>query len=246
MSLSLNPVHAVRLHSVIMTMTAVCRILLVDDDPEILLSLGTALGLEGYEVLVATNGSEALEVTLREDPDALVVDVTMPGTDGLTLCRQLRAAGDRVPILMLTARVSVNERVEGLDAGADDYLGKPFDLNELLARLRALVRRAYPEPHSALGHADLTLDPASRSATRAGRYIELSHTEFALLRVLLEHAGQTLTRTQISDAIWGTDFGPASNALEVYVSYLRRKLEEGGGSRMVHTVRGIGYRMAEQ
>ncbi|WGW13662.1 response regulator transcription factor [Saxibacter everestensis] len=229
-----------------MTMTTACRILLVDDDPEILLSLSTALGLEGYEVLTATNGREALAVTLQEDPDALIVDVTMPGTDGLTLCRQLRAAGDRVPILMLTARVSVNERVEGLDAGADDYLGKPFELDELLARLRALVRRAYPDSKSALGFADLTLEPASRSATRAGRYIEFSHTEFALLRVMVENAGQTLNRAQISAAIWDTDFGPSSNALEVYVSYLRRKLEEDGEPRLVHTVRGIGYRMAEQ
>lgn len=245
MSLSLIPGQGARLHSGIMKPSP-CRILLIDDDPEILLSLGTALALEGYEVLTATNGHDALAVTLSEDPDALIVDVTMPGTDGLTLCRQLRATGDRVPILMLTARVSVNERIEGLDAGADDYLGKPFDLDELLARLRALVRRAYPQPSRELEFADLAVDSASRSATRAGRYIELSQTEFALLRVLMENAGQTLTRAQISAAMWDTDFGPASNALEVYVSYLRRKLEEGGESRLVHTVRGIGYRMAEQ
>lgn len=229
-----------------MTTTAGCRILLVDDDPEILLSLGTALKLEGYDVVTATDGQEGLAATLRENPDALIVDVTMPGTDGLTLCRQLRAAGDRVPILLLTARVEVNERVAGLDAGADDYLGKPFELDELLARLRALVRRAYPEAVEAATFADLTLNPAGRSATRGGRYIEFSHTEFTLLQFLVAHAGQALTRAQISAAIWGTDFGPASNALEVYVSYLRRKLEAGGEPRIVHTVRGIGYRLAEQ
>ena len=218
----------------------------MDDDPEILLSLGTALRLEGYEVITAADGQEGLAATLREDPDALIVDVRMPGMDGLMLCRNLRASGDRVPILLLTAKVSVGERVEGLDAGADDYLGKPFDLDELLARLRALVRRAYPDQVEQAGFADLSLEVASRSATRGGRYIEFSHTEFALLQFLVEHPGQALTRAQISAAMWGTDFGPASNALEVYVSYLRRKLEAGGEPRLVHTVRGIGYRMAEQ
>ncbi|KFF59596.1 transcriptional regulator [Cryobacterium sp. MLB-32] len=227
-------------------MTDELCVLLIDDDPEIRLSLGTALRLENYRVVTANDGLHGLAQTAREDPAAIIVDVTMPGTDGLSFCRQLRASGDRVPILMLTARAGVNERVAGLDAGADDYLSKPFELAELLARLRALVRRAYATGQDSSVFAGLSIEIATRSGTRAGRRIEFTNTEFALLRFLLEHPGQILTRAQISTAIWESDFGPASNALDVYVSYLRRKLESHGETRLIHTVRGLGYRLAEQ
>ena len=215
------------------------RILVVDDEPSVRDALDRALRMDGYKVQLAADGRAALDALADQPPDAIVLDVLMPEPNGLEVCRRLRAAGDHTPVLMLTARDAVPDRVAGLDAGADDYLVKPFALEELGARLRALLRRTSPNTEL-LRHADLVLDPAGHTVTRGGRPIELTRTEFLLLELLLRHPRQVLTRTQIFEQVWGYDFGPSSNSLEVYVGYLRRKL---GGSAIA-TVRGVGYRLS--
>jgi two-component system, OmpR family, response regulator MprA len=222
------------------------RILVVDDDRSVRDALRRALTLGGYEVDAAEDGRQALQRLTAGSPDAVVLDVGMPGIDGLEVCRRLRAAGDRVPVLMLTARDAVPDRVKGLDAGADDYLVKPFALEELTARLRALLRRSSGPAGEILRYADLELDSGGHTVTRAGRPVELTRTEFLLLELLLRHPRQVLTRGQIFEHVWGYDFGPSSNSLEVYVGYLRRKLEAGGESRLLHTVRGVGYVLRQQ
>ncbi|WP_327266623.1 response regulator transcription factor [Streptomyces sp. NBC_01232] len=221
------------------------RILVVDDEPEVRAAVEDGLAVEGYEVRGAADGLAALSQVAAWEPDAVVLDVMMPVLDGLAVCRQLRAMGDRTPVLVLTALDSVSERVDGLEAGADDYLVKPFALDELVARVRALLRRAAPGPAGAapLGFADLVLDPATRTGRRGGRPLEFSRTEAALLELLLRHPGQVLPRELILELVWGRDFGPDSNSLAVYVGYLRRKLEAGGEPRLVHTVHGVGYRL---
>ncbi|MGK5546133.1 response regulator transcription factor [Streptomyces sp. URMC 127] len=227
-------------------------VLVVDDDPDVRAALVDALTVEGYAVRAAADGLAALSSVAAAPPGALVLDLAMPVLDGLAVCRRLRALGDRTPVLVLTARDAVADRVAGLDAGADDYLVKPFALDELLARLRALLRRAAPAEPAAgqdpgtLSFADLTVDPATRTGDRAGLPLEFTRTEFALLDVLMRHPGQVLPRELIQERVWGTDFGPDSNSLAVYIGYLRRKLEAGGAPRLVHTVHGVGYRLAEQ
>ena len=217
------------------------RVLVVDDEPAVRQALDRALRFEGYETETAGDGLGALSVMAERPADAVVLDVAMPRVDGLEVCRRLRAAGDPTPILLLTARVAISERVAGLDAGADDYLVKPFALEELLARLRALLRRSAPPDDEILRFADLSLDPATREVTRGERRIELTLTEFLLLELLLRNARQVLPREVIFDRVWGYDFGANSNSLEVYIGYLRRKTEADGEPRLVHTVRGIGY-----
>ncbi|MFD9910709.1 response regulator transcription factor [Streptomyces sp. NPDC059063] len=225
------------------------KILVVDDDPEVRAAVEDALTVEGHHVRGVGDGQRALAAVARWEPDLVVLDVLMPVMDGLAVCRQLRAAGDRVPVLVLTALDSVSDRVDGLDAGADDYLVKPFALDELVARVRALLRRAAPdaaEPEREgpdLTYQDLTFDPRTRTGVRDGRRIEFSRTEASLLELLLRNAGQVLPRPLIHEAVWGRDFGPDSNSLAVYVGYLRRKLESGGEARLVHTVHGVGYRL---
>ena len=219
------------------------RILVVDDDPAVRESLGRALRLDGYEVELANDGKEAVGKVRHRVPDAIVLDVLMPHMDGIQVCRELRADGYGTPILMLTARDGVSDRVSGLDAGADDYLVKPFALEELEARLRALLRRT--APGGVLAFEDLSLDPATYDVKRGGRPVALTRTEFELLRVLLEHPRQVLSRSQIFERVWGYDFGRSSNSLEVYVGYLRRKLEAKGEPRLIHTVRGVGYSLRE-
>ena len=222
-------------------------VLLVDDDRAVREALERALQLHGYEVALASDGDSALAAVETRTPDALVLDVMMPGLDGLDVTRRLRRQGNRIPILLLTARDEVGDRVEGLDAGADDYLPKPYDLEELLARLRALLRRSKPEaPGDVLRFADLTLDLGSMDARRSGRRFELTTTEAHLLELFLRNPRQVLTRSQIYERVWGYDFGATSNALWVYVGYLRRKLEEGGESRLLHTVRGVGYALRDE
>ncbi|MGZ5341084.1 MAG: response regulator transcription factor [Solirubrobacterales bacterium] len=222
------------------------RVLVVDDEPQFRRALERALKLEGYDVALAANGLEALDYLGADSADAVVLDVLMPKLDGLEACRRLRAAGDATPVLMLTARDAVADRVDGLDAGADDYLVKPFALEELMARLRALLRRGESEAGEALEYADLRLDPATREVQRGEREIELTKTEFSLLELFLEHPRQVLSRGQIFEAVWGYDFGPSSNSLEVYVGYLRRKTEAEGEPRLIHTVRGVGYALRER
>ena len=221
------------------------RILVVDDEPALRSSLERALGLDRYEVELAGDGTEALDRLALAPVDAVVLDVSMPGIDGLEVCRRLRGAGDRTPVLMLTARDAIDDRVEGLDAGADDYLVKPFALRELQARLRALLRRTEEPGGPALTYGGLVLDPGTREVRRGDRPIELSRTEFSLLQLFLEHPRQVLTRTQLFERVWGYDFGATSNALGVYIGYLRRKTEAGGEPRLLHTVRGIGYALRE-
>jgi len=222
------------------------RVLVVDDEPAVRVALERALRLEAYEVELAADGREALDrLAGAAPPDAVVLDVAMPHVDGLEVCRRLRDAGDRTPVLMLTARDAVDDRVAGLDAGADDYLVKPFALKELKARLRALLRRAGPGADGPLRFADLALDPIAYEVFRGERRIELSRTEFHLLALFLEHPRQVLTRGQIFERVWGYDFGTGSNALGVYVGYLRRKTEAGGEPRLLHTVRGVGYVLRE-
>jgi two-component system response regulator MprA len=223
------------------------QILVVDDEPAVRDSLDRALRLEGYTVDLAADGAEALGALEGERPDAVVLDLMMPRVDGLEVCRRMRAAGDRTPVLVLTARDGVSDRVKGLDAGADDYLVKPFALDELLARLRALLRRSGAgAPGQTLRFSDLTLDPVAHQVKRGDREIELTRTEFLLLELFMLHPRQVLTRSVIFERVWGYDFGPDSNSLEVYVSYLRRKLEAADEPRILHTVRGVGYVLREQ
>jgi two-component system response regulator MprA len=218
------------------------RILVVDDEPAVLDAVDRALRLEGYDTELAADGQEALDALAAYSPDALVLDVLMPRVDGLDVCRRLRAAGDRTPVLVLTARDAVPDRVRGLDAGADDYLVKPFALEELLARLRALLRRSGGTgEQEVLRVADLELRPLEHTVRRGRRPVELTRTEFLLLELFMRHPRQVLTRSQIFERVWGYDFGEASNSLEVYVGYLRRKLEAGGEPRILQTVRGLGY-----
>jgi two-component system response regulator MprA len=220
------------------------RVLVVDDDSAVRRSLSTALGRDGYEVLPAEGGNTALAHLAASGVDAIVLDVAMPEPNGLEVCRRLRARGDRTPILMLTARDLVDDRVAGLDAGADDYLVKPFALAELRARLRALVRRNAAGGER-LSYADLVLDLAAARVTRGGREISLTRTEYLLLELFMRNPGRVLGHSQIFQAVWGYDFGLRSNNLWVYVSYLRRKLEAGGEPRILHTVRGLGYVLRE-
>ena len=220
-------------------------ILVVDDEPGVRESLSRALGLERYEVTEAEDGRAALERIAERAWDAIVLDISMPEPDGLDVCRRLRGMGDRTPVLMLTARDAVDDRVAGLDAGADDYLVKPFALKELLARLRALLRRSEVGEESRLRFADLELDLDAREASRAGRPIELTRTEFALLEILMRHPRQVLSRAQIYEAVWGYDFGAGSNSLGVYIGYLRRKTEAGGSDRLIQTAHGVGYVLRE-
>ena len=224
------------------------RILVVDDERALRDSLRRALALEGYEVELATDGQDALQRLAADPvaPDAIVLDVLMPGLDGLEVARRLREAGDRTPILMLTARAEVEDRVAGLDAGADDYVVKPFALDELFARVRALLRRAERDGGEVLRFADLELEPATRDVRRGGEGIELTRTEFALLELFLRNPRQVLTRSLIFERVWGYDFGLSSNSLDVYIGYLRRKTGAGGRPRLIHTVRGVGYALREQ
>ncbi len=236
------------------------RVLVVDDEPAVRESLERSLRFEGYEVSSARDGAEALDAVTRDRPDIVVLDVMMPRVDGLETCRRLRGRGDDLPVLMLTARDGLADRVSGLDVGADDYLVKPFALEELFARLRALTRRASlsaraaasagaaADPSTAsfgvppaLLFADVRLDQSSRQVTRGERELTLTKTEFDLLELFLVHQRQVLSRSTIMERVWGYDFGPSSNSLEVFVSYLRRKLEAGGEPRLLHTVRGVGY-----
>ncbi|CAL9527905.1 Response regulator MprA [Streptomyces sp. enrichment culture] len=226
------------------------RILIVDDEPAVREALQRSLAFEGYDTEVAVDGADALQKAAAYRPDLLILDIQMPRMDGLTAARRIRATGDTTPILMLTARDTVGDRVTGLDAGADDYLVKPFELDELFARVRALLRRSSyaaaqaataDENDDVLAFADLTMDLSTREVTRAGRSVELTRTEFTLLEMFMAHPRQVLTREQILKAVWGFDFEPSSNSLDVYVMYLRRKTEAGGEPRLVHTVRGVGY-----
>ena len=222
------------------------RILVVDDDRSVRESLRRSLAFNGYEVELAGDGVAALDAVTAQRPDAMVLDVMMPRLDGLEVCRRLRGGGDDLPILVLTARDAVSDRVAGLDAGADDYLPKPFALEELLARLRAPLRRRVPDTGAAgssplLEFGDLSLDPDTREVRRGGRSISLTRTEFALLELLLAHPRRVLTRSQILEQVWGYDFPTTGNALEVYIGYLRRKTEAEGEPRLIHTVRGVGY-----
>jgi two-component system, OmpR family, response regulator MprA len=222
------------------------KILVVDDERAVRESLRRALELEGYDVGLASDGSEALEkLEADAQPDAIILDVLMPGTDGLEVSRALRRSGSRVPVLMLTARAEVGDRVAGLDAGADDYLTKPFALEELLARLRALLRRTADGSGETLKFADLELDPGTREVKRGGEPIELTRTEFSLLELFMLNPRQVLTRSVIFERVWGYDFGYGSNSLDVYIGYLRRKTETGGKPRLIHTVRGVGYALRE-
>jgi two-component system response regulator MprA len=223
------------------------RILVVDDDRPVLESLRRSLAFNGYEVDLASDGQQALARLAEHRPDAIVLDVMMPRLDGLETCRRLRAAGEELPVLMLTARDAVSDRVAGLDAGADDYLPKPFALEELLARLRALLRRTSRggEADEVLRFADLTVQPATREVTRGDRQVRLTRTEFALLELLIRHPRQVLTRSRILEEVWGYDFPTTENSLEVYIGYLRRKTEAEGEPRLIHTVRGVGYTLRE-
>jgi two-component system response regulator MprA len=236
-------------------MLADMKVLVVDDDAAVRDSLARTLKFEGHEVATAADGREALDRLHEDVPDAMILDVSMPGLDGLEVCRRLREAGDRTPVLMLTARDAVDDRVAGLDAGADDYLVKPFALQELLARLRALMRRsllAAGEPEAGTGRnglltfADLRLDPGTREVWRGDRPLRLTRTEFAILEVFLRHPRQVLTRAVLFEQVWGYDFGETSNSIHVYLGYLRRKLEAGGEPRLLHTVRGVGFVLREE
>lgn len=228
-------------------MSATPRILVAEDDDAVRRSVERALKYEGYEVVTAENGERALVEAAKQPPDAIVLDIMMPHVDGMTVCRRIRAAGDSTPILMLTAKHELADRVAGLDAGADDYLVKPFALEELLARVRALLRRReVPADTAALRVADLSLDPAARTVRRGDRPVELTKTEFDLLELLLINSGIVLSRDTIYERIWGFDFETSSNSLDVYIGYLRRKTEEAGEPRLIHTVRGVGYVAREQ
>jgi two-component system, OmpR family, response regulator MprA len=221
------------------------RVLVVDDDPAVSGALNRALRLEGYEVSLADDGTQALEEIAIRPPDAVILDIGLPIIDGLDVCRRLRAADNDTPVLMLTARDAINDRVQGLDAGADDYLVKPFALAELLARLRALLRRRPEDSGEVLRFADLSLDPITREARRGDRTFTLTRIEFDLLELLLRHPRQVLTRELILDRVWGYTFDSGTNSLAVYVGYLRRKTESGGEPRLIHTARGVGYVLRE-
>jgi two-component system response regulator MprA len=221
------------------------RVLVVDDDPAVSGALNRALRLEGYEVSLAVDGTQALEEIAIRPPEAVILDIGLPTIDGLDVCRRLRAADNDTPVLMLTARDAINDRVQGLDAGADDYLVKPFALAELLARLRALLRRRPEDSGEVLRFADLSLDPITREARRGDRSFTLTRIEFDLLELLLRHPRQVLTRELILDRVWGYTFDSGTNSLAVYVGYLRRKTETGGESRLIHTARGVGYVLRE-
>ena len=219
------------------------RVLVVDDEPAVRRALERALRLDSYDVALAADGEAALDVLAEKPADAVILDVAMPRLDGLEVCRRIRQAGDRTPILMLTARDAIDDRVQGLDVGADDYLVKPFALRELQARLRALLRRTGEdaEDQEVLRYSDLVLDPVAHEVRRGDRVIELSKTEFLLLELFMRHPRQVLTRSTIFENVWGYDFGATSNALGVYMGYLRRKTEAAGEPRLLHTVRGVGY-----
>jgi two-component system response regulator MprA len=223
------------------------EILVVDDERPVREALRRALELEGYAVELAADGYEALDRIDRGEvePDAVLLDVLMPGIDGLEVCRRLRRDGNGLPVLMLTARAEVSDRVAGLDAGADDYVVKPFALEELLARLRALLRRTNGGGEI-LRFADLELDPGTHEVRRGSQALELTRTEFALLELFLRNPRQVLTRSVIYERVWGYDFGPGSNSLDVYIGYLRRKTEAGGNPRLIRTVRGVGYALREK
>jgi two-component system, OmpR family, response regulator MprA len=223
------------------------RVLVVDDEPAVQRALERALRLENHEVVLAGDGEQALDALARSPADAVILDVMMPRLDGLEVVRRMRTAGDRTPVLMLTARDAVDNRVEGLDVGADDYLVKPFALRELQARLRALLRRSGEGAAGGeiLRYSDLVLDPIAHEVHRGDRLIELSKTEFLLLELFMRHPRQVLTRSTIFEQVWGYDFGPTSNALGVYMGYLRNKTEAGGEPRLLHTIRGVGYVLRE-
>jgi len=222
------------------------KILVVDDERAVRESLRRALELEGYEIELADDGLAALAALEEQgDPDAMILDVLMPGLDGLEVARRVRREGSRLPILMLTARVEVDDRVAGLDAGADDYVTKPFALDELLARMRALLRRTHEDGMEKLVFADLELDPGTREVRRDGEPVELTRTEFSLLELFMRNPRQVLTRSVIFERVWGYDFGFGSNSLDVYIGYLRRKTEAGGKPRLIQTVRGVGYALRE-
>jgi two-component system response regulator MprA len=223
------------------------RILVVDDDRAVRDALRRALTLGSYEVQCAQDGEQALELVVQGVPDAVVLDVGLPGIDGLEVCRRLRLLGNRVPILILTARDAVADRIDGLDVGADDYMVKPFDVGELKARLRALLRRSGPDAGDSgvLSFAELCLDSSRHGAQVAESFIELTRTEYQLLELLMLNPRRVLPHSLIYDRVWGYDFGPASNALRVYVGYLRRKLEGAGARQLIHTVRGVGYVLRE-
>jgi two-component system response regulator MprA len=221
------------------------RVLLVDDDPAVLSGLRRALALEDYDVLTAEDGESALQIAEANEPDVVVLDVMLPGLDGLTVCRRLRAAS-QAPVLMLTARDTVLDRVAGLDSGADDYLVKPFAIDELLARVRALLRRANRQTESVLAYVDVHLDAATREASRGGRPLGLTPREFELLEVFLRHPRQVLSREQLCQHVWGYAFAGESNFIDVAVKELRKKLESDGDSRLIQTVRGYGYALREE
>ena len=223
------------------------KILVVDDERAVRESLRRALELEGYEIELAADGNEALyRLESGDEPDAMILDVLMPGVDGLEVCRRLRLTGSKLPVLMLTARTEVEDRVAGLDAGADDYVTKPFALDELLARVRALLRRTSDDAGEVARFADLELDPGTREVRRGDRPIELTRTEFSLLELFMRNPRQVLTRSVIFERVWGYDFGFASNSLDVYIGYLRRKTEADGEPRLIQTVRSVGYALREQ
>ena len=221
------------------------HVLVTDDERAVRSAIRRALTLEGYRVTEAEDGAQALNVIATDQPDAIVLDVMMPELDGYQVCRALRDSGDATPILMLTARDEIDQRVKGLDAGADDYLVKPFALEELLARLRALIRRSSPDDDGVLRFAELELDLNLYEARVDGSSLKLTRTEFALLELFLRHPRQVLPRAMINERVWGYDFGPSSNSLGVYVGYLRRKLQESGADRLIQTVRGVGYILRE-
>lgn len=231
-------------------MSSAPTVLIVDDEPGVRDALAVALELEAYRVLAASDGLQAIHRMADEQIDAVVLDVSMPLVDGLEVCRRVRAAGNEVPILMLTARDEVDDRVAGLEAGADDYLPKPFALRELVARLRAITRRSLREVSESseelLAYADLRMDSRQHRVWRGERQVELTRTEYLLLECLLEHPERVLERTQIQLRVWGYDFGATHNSLGVYIGYLRRKLEEGGEPRLIHTVRSVGYVLREE
>ena len=223
------------------------RLLVVEDDMGLRDVLRRALSLAGYEIRLSGDGAEALAQVARSVPDAVVLDVGLPDIDGLEVCRMLRREGNRVPVLMLTARDAVSDRIDGLDAGADDYLVKPFDIDELKARLRALLRRARGDSglDGALSFGELRLDPARHGVSVGAEFVELTRTEYQLLELMMLNPRRVLPHSVIYDRVWGYDFGPSSNALRVYIGYLRRKLEDAGAPPVIHTVRGVGYALRE-